>query len=121
MARKDAQRFARRSIKPPPLFNLGLQKSEGLLSARKALLENYEKSMRVWFARVQAEASLWSELPAKMAGSGSVANALEVYSDCVSRQLQMSAEDGQQFFDDCRRIASNFANSLGGKRSMTGE
>jgi hypothetical protein len=65
----------------------------------------------VWFARAQAEASLWSELPAKMAASGSVAKALVAYSDCVSRQMQMSAEDGQQFFDDCRRIARNVANS----------
>jgi hypothetical protein len=111
MASKNTRRSAHRPANPLPFFDLGSQKSEGLLSAQKPLLESYEKSMRAWFARAQAQAALWSELPAKMAARGYVAKALVAYSDCVSRQMQMSAEDGQQFFDDCRRIARNVANS----------
>jgi len=113
MARKDTQRFAQRRTNPRPFFNAGLLESEALRSTRKAMLESYEKSMRAWFARMQAEASLWSELPAKMAAGGSFAKAVEAYSDCVSRQMQMSVEDGQRLFDGCLRITRNAANSLG--------
>lgn len=109
--------FARRPFKTVPFFDLGSERSEALLSAQKILFEGYEESMRAWLERVQTEASLWSELPVKMAGSGSITEALEAYNDCVSRQIQMSVEDGQQLLDDCRRIARKVVDSLGGERS----
>ena len=120
MADTDAEDSRPRTFNRIPFFNFGSQTSESLVSAQKILLESYEESMRTWFERVQTEASLWSELPAKMAESGSIAKALEVYSDCVSRQVQMSVEDGQQLLDDCRRIARKVVNSFGGERSMSG-
>lgn len=119
MTGNHTQTFAQRGFTAMPFFNLGSETSEALASAQKILLEGYEESIRTWFKRVQSEATLWSELPAKMAGSGSIAEAFEVYNDCVSRQLKMSVEDGQQLVDDCRRIARNVASSFGGERSVT--
>ena len=118
MAGRDTQHSGPRT-NAVPFFNFGSETSEALVSAQKILLESYEESMRTWFARVQTEASLWSELPAKMAESGSIAKALEVYSDCVSQQMQMSVEDGQHFMDDCRRMARKVATSFGGERATT--
>ena len=99
-----------------PFFAMGFGASEALSATQKVLLEGYEESVRAWLGRMQSEAALWSELPAKMAVSGSVANALGVYTDCVSRQMQMSVEDGQQLLDECRRLARRVADSLGGDR-----
>ena len=117
MTDEPTQASARSTFKPVPFFDLGSGAPEAMLSTQRALLESYEESMRMWLERVQMEASLWSELPAKMAGSGSVAKALELYGDCVSRQMQMSVEDGQQLLDDCRRVARTVVNSLGGEKS----
>ena len=121
MTDKDAEVSGSRGFNPVPLFNFGSGTSEALLSAQKILMESCEESMRTWFERVQTEASLWSELPAKMAASGSPAKALEAYSDCVSRQMQMSVEDGQQLLDDYRRIARRVVDSFGGDRASTGK
>jgi len=95
------------------LFSFGGERSEALLSVQKELLEAYEQSMRAWIARAQAEASLWSGLPAKLAGSENVLKALEAYGDCVSQQMQMSVEDGQRLFNDCQQLVGKVAGSLG--------
>jgi hypothetical protein len=75
--------------------------------------------MTNWFARAQTEASLWSELTAKLAGSESVPKAVEAYGQCVSQQMQMSMEDAQRLFNDYQQFTRKFANSFGGW-SMTG-
>lgn len=110
---------APRTFKTVPFVEFGSKVSDSMLSAQKLLLESYEESMRTWLGRAQTEASLWSELPARMAASGSVAKALEAYSDCVSQQMQMCVEDGQQLLDDCRRIARKVVNSMGEERATT--
>lgn len=118
MAREATQNSSPREFMAVPRFNFGSE-LDALTSARKILLESYEETMRRWFERVETEASLWSELPARMAGSCSIATALKAYSDCVSRQMQMSMEDGQQLVEDYRRITRRVVNSLQSERSAT--
>ena len=102
------------------LFNFSSERSEAMLAAQKDLLETYEQSMRSWLARARSEASLWSELPAKLAGSETVVKAMEAYGDCLSQQMQMSVEDGQRLLTDYREMIRKVAKSFGANWPMAG-
>ena len=68
------------------------------------ILHAYARLSRSWLARVQSEAALWVSLGAKVASSRSLSEIVEAQQRCVSHQIQMAAEDGQQLFDDCQKI-----------------
>jgi hypothetical protein len=53
-----------------------------------------------WFARVQSEVAMWSELDTKLTATRSVPEALETYSKCASKRMQMAAEDGRRLFEE---------------------
>src|SRR5579864_2257683 len=75
-----------------PFFNVGRERAEAAVVLQKELLEAYEQTSRAWLARVQSEVALWSELATKLTATRSAPEALEAYSKCVSKRMQMTAD-----------------------------
>jgi hypothetical protein len=95
-----------------PFFNVGPERAEAAAALQKELMEAYQQASRAWIARVQSEVALWSGLATKLATTRSVPEALEAYTNCVSQQMQMSAEDGQRLLSDCQQITQKITKSL---------
>jgi hypothetical protein len=102
-----------------PFFNIGQERAEAAVALQKELLEAYEQASRAWLARVQSEVALWSELATKLTASRSASDALEAYTKCVSKRMQMTAEDGQHLFNDCQQITQKITKSLSNGWSAT--
>ena len=102
-----------------PFFNIGQERAEAAVALQKELLEAYKQASRAWLARVQSEVALWSELATKLTATRYVPEALEAYTKCVSKRMQMTAEDGQRLFSDCQQITQKITKSLSNGWSAT--
>ena len=89
-----------------------LQFAEAGVALHRELLDAYQQVSRAWLARVQAEVSLWSDLAAQITSIRSAPKALEAYMRCASRQMQMTAEDGERLFKDCQDISQKITKSI---------
>jgi hypothetical protein len=79
---------------------------------QKDLLEIYEEASRAWLARTKSELDLWSGLGAKLATTRSVPETIDAYQKCLTRRMQMAAQDGQQSFERCKKIAQKLTGAL---------
>jgi hypothetical protein len=95
-----------------PFFSFGKEQTEAAIALQQELLEAYQTASTSWLDRVKSEAELWSELAAKLSEARSIPERLEVYTKCISRQMQMTAEDGKRLLDDCQQITQKIAKSL---------
>jgi hypothetical protein len=95
-----------------PFFGFGPGQTEAATALQKELLEAYEKASHAWLTRVQSEVAMWSELATKLTATRSVPEALETYSKCVSKRMQMAAEDGRRLFNEGQQIAQKINGSL---------
>ncbi len=86
--------------------------AESSVALQKEMLQTYERLSRAWLDRVQAEVELWNGLAKSVASSKSVAEALKAYADTMSRQIQMSAEDGRHLFSDYQEITQKIAHVI---------
>ena len=86
--------------------------AEGAIVLQRELLDSFEKVTRTWLARVQSELTLWSDLATHLAAVRSGPEALEAYMRCLSRQMHMTAEDGERLFKDCQEISQKIAKSI---------
>jgi hypothetical protein len=89
-----------------------LHLGEAAIVLHRELLEAYEQVSRAWLTRVQVELALWSELATQLAAVRSGPEALEAYMRCASRQVQMTAEDGERLFKDCQEITQKITKSI---------
>ncbi len=108
------------TLKQGDLSALGKAQAEGILNLQKDFLETYEQVSRAWTDRLKSEVELWSRLGAKLTATRSIPEAMDAYQKCLAEQLQMTAEDGKQLFDDCQKITQKLAGSLNGRWSTMG-
>ncbi len=83
--------------------------AESAVALQKEMLETYERLGRAWLDRIQAEVELWNGLSQTLATSKSAAQAMKAYTECVSRQMQMNADDGRRLFADYQEITQKIA------------
>lgn len=79
---------------------------------QKELLETYQRLSQAWIERVQSEVDLWTRLANSLAATATVSDALASYSQCLSKQIQMTAEDGQRLFNDYQEISETIARAV---------
>jgi len=89
-----------------------LHMGESALTLQKEILDAYAQLNRAWFARIESEVALWSNLATKLSAIRSVPEALEAYTSCVSQQMEMTAEDGQRLFNDYQQMTQKVTKSL---------
>jgi hypothetical protein len=88
----------------PGFGELGRKHLEAAAEMQRALLDSVQDLNRTWAARVQSEVTLASELADKLAAARSMADLAGAYQDCVSRQLELAAEDGRRMFADGEKL-----------------
>ncbi len=93
--------------------NWGQERTEAVIGLQKSILESCEHASRAWLDRMQAEVSLWSDLANKLNGTHSIPEAMDTYTKCVSKRMQMAAEDGRRMVEEAQQITQKVAHSLG--------
>jgi hypothetical protein len=101
-----------------PFLKLGKEQTEAMVGLQKELLDAYEQASRAWLARVKSQVDLWSKLAAKLAATRSAPEAVSAYQECVTRWMQMAAEDGRRFSDDCQKVMQTITGSLSNGRPI---
>jgi hypothetical protein len=77
---------------------------EALGAMQKELLEIIAGTNRAWLAHAQLETTLASEFFSKLAGARSAPDAAMACQDCMTRQLDLFAEDGQRLLADGEKL-----------------
>lgn len=76
---------------------------------QRELLHAYQRLSRIWLERLQVEAALWTRLVSDLASSKSDTDMLKAYTDHMTRQFRMTAEDGRHVFSDYQEFVKTFA------------
>jgi hypothetical protein len=98
---------------PMSIFKLGKERTDAMLATQNELLETYEQASRAWLARVKSEVDLWSELAKKLTATRSVPEAMQSYQECVSKRMQMAAEDVRRLSEECEKVMHKVTRSMG--------
>lgn len=108
MASKDSENFMGAVAGPMALLPMG-----GLAATlQREILEACAQFNYAWLARMQSQATLWTDLATKLAGTRSIPEALEAYTKYLSQQMQMTAEDGQRLVNGYQQIGQRVTKSL---------
>jgi hypothetical protein len=83
--------------------------AEAATSVQREMLQTYERLSRAWLDRVQAEVEIWKDLAQCLATSKSPTDSIRAYTECMARQIQMSAEDGRHLMRDYQEITQKIA------------
>jgi len=95
---------------PPAEFATTAMKRFGeFTKAQTEQLSNFQETNRQWLERVQAEASLASELISKLTAARSIPDAMSVYQEWGSRRLEMMAEDIKHLMDNTQKFMQTSA------------
>ena len=82
---------------------------ETAIGLQKELLQACQRLNRIWLERMQVEVALWTRLVSDLASSKSESDFLKAYTEHMTRQFRMNAEDGRHIFSDYQEIARKFA------------
>jgi Phasin protein len=91
---------------PGPTFTPGAFGEMGKKQAemQKEFLDTLEEINRAWLARAQSGVTLASELVGKLAAARSIPEATSAYQECMTRQMELLAEDGRRIVADSERL-----------------
>jgi Phasin protein len=112
MAKQATEAAAAATAGAESLWKLGREQTEATMKLQKDVLEAYEEANRAWLARLQSEIDLWSQTAAKLGATRSFPEALSAYQECVTKRIQMAAEDGQRLSEECREMMGKMTNSM---------
>jgi hypothetical protein len=70
----------------------------------KGVLDTLEEINRAWVARAQSGVTLASELVSKLAAARSVPEAAAAYQECMTRHMELFAEDGRRMVADSEKL-----------------
>jgi hypothetical protein len=95
-----------------PLFNFAAadfavttkRQIDAITKAQSEALDNFQEMNQQWLDRIQAEASLASELASKLTAARSVPDAITAYQNWGSRRFEMMAEDTKHLWDDTQKF-----------------
>jgi Phasin protein len=89
---------------PAAFDTMGRKQYETAFALQKELLDTFEQINRAWFVRAQSEIDLAAEFIGKVAGTRSIPDMANAYQECVSRQLEMLAEDSRRILADGEKL-----------------
>ena len=117
----DADKSTRSSAPgfgPGAFGEMGKKQFEAAVEMQKEFLDTMEEINRAWLTRAQSEVALASELAGKLATSRSIPDAATACQECMSRQMEMLAEDSRRMLADGEKLmragARLFANGSPG-------
>lgn len=89
---------------PSEFARTGGKPVEALIEMQKQLIDSVDEANRAWLARARLEAVLGIEFVSKLTAARSIPDVATAYRECMTRQLDMLAEDGRRMFDDSKRF-----------------
>jgi hypothetical protein len=89
---------------PPEFALMGGKPVEALVEMQKQILDSFDEANRAWLARARLEAVLGIELVNRLTTAHSIHAVASAYAECMSRHLDMLAEDGRRMLDDSKRL-----------------
>jgi hypothetical protein len=102
MARMAQERSSGPSDEMAPMAFLSFGTTA--VGLQKELLQAYQRLSRIWLERMQLEVALWTRFVSDVAASKSDADFLKAYTDHMTRQFRMTAEDCRHVFSDYQEI-----------------
>jgi len=97
---------------PRVLGELDKKQFEAALGTQKEFLGAIEEANMAWIARAQSEIALAYELAGKLAAARSIPDAAGACQECLTRQMQMFAEDGRRVLADGEKFMRAAARRL---------
>ncbi len=83
---------------------MGKKQMETAVEMQREFLDTMEQINRAWLARAQSEVTLASEFVGKLAAARSIPDAATVYQECMSRQMEILAEDSRRMAADGEKL-----------------
>ena len=68
------------------------------------LLDQVRQVNQQWIERLQYQANLASKLAAQLAAAHSIPEAMSIYREWTSQQLEIMANDGKHLLDDAQKV-----------------
>jgi Phasin protein len=115
---EKAEQTAEPNPVPPEFAAIGKKRLDELVAAQTQQFEKLRDISRNWFDRMQFEATLASELAARLTAVRSVPEVATAYQEWATRHMEMAAEDAKRILTDAQKLAETGAQLLsGGLRS----
>lgn len=92
------------NIIPIQFAEMGKKRIEDFVNAQTELVDKFQESNKQWFARLQSEANLASDLASKLTAARSIPDAMTACQEWSSRHVEMMAEDGKHLFSDMQKF-----------------
>jgi hypothetical protein len=92
------------NIMPQALGEMGKKYFEALTAMQNEVLETVGNMNRVWLSSAQSKVTLASELFGKLVAARSAPDVATACQDCVNRQLELFAHDGQRLLADGEKL-----------------
>jgi len=93
---------------------MGKKHMEEFAKAQTEILDQVRAVNQQWVARLQNQANLASKMAAQLATAHSVPEAMSIYCEWTSRQLEIMANDGKHLLDDTQKLVGASARPSSG-------
>ena len=111
-----AEKSSSSSLIPTEFAAMGTKRLKDFAATQKELLEELQEVNRIWFDRMQSEASLASEFATKLTAARSIPETATIYQDWASRRMAMAAEDTKRLLADSQKFIETGARLLSSGR-----
>ncbi len=91
---------------------MGKKHIEEFAKVQTELYDQVRQVNQQWVERLQYQANLASTVATKLASAHSIPEAMSIYREWTSQQLEMVANDGKHFLDDTQKLIGASARLL---------
>jgi hypothetical protein len=91
---------------------MGKKQIEQFAKAQSELLDQVRQANQHWMERLQYQANLASKLATQLAAAQSIPEAVSIYREWTSQQLEIIANDGKHLLDDTQKLIGTSAQLL---------
>ena len=86
------------------LAAMGKKQMEEFAKVQTEILDQVRAVNQQWMERLQNQANLASQVAAQLATAHSIPDAMSIYREWTSQQLEMMANDGKHLLDDTQKL-----------------
>ena len=91
---------------PSEFIEFGKKRVEALMEMQKEFFETFQEINQAWLARARFEASLNSELVARLTAARTVPETADACQDCMDKRVELLVEDSRRLLADSQKIMS---------------
>jgi hypothetical protein len=91
---------------PTEIVEFGKKHVEALIEIQKQFFDAFQEINQAWLARAKSEASLNSELVAKLTAARTVPETADACQECMGKRMELFVEDSRRLLADSQKIMS---------------